>query len=140
MAYCPPSEDRIQLAHVGDSAALLVRGEEVTILTMEHTVAARMVADKWQDANEAIPPSAHHTLTQCIGQDLYIDPQIVEAWVQEGDRIFLVTDGITKALPESTLFKCLTGKAPIDKICHSITFQVEAAGSPDNYTIVGVQF
>jgi protein phosphatase len=140
MARFHPQRRIVEIAHVGDSAAILVSEGSVRMLTMEHTVAARMVAEQWQDASEAIPLTAHHTLTQCIGQDLYIDPQILEIPVQEGDRFFLVTDGVTKAVPESTLIQTLTGKAPIGKLCQGLTFQIEAAGSPDNYTIVGVEF
>jgi protein phosphatase len=140
MALCHPEKNSVEIAHVGDSAAILVSKGKVRMLTMEHTVAAKMVAEEWQDASEAIPLTAHHTLTQCIGQDLYIDPQVLEVPVEEGDRFFLVTDGVTKAVPENTLIQSLTGKAPIGKLCQGLTFQIEAAGSPDNYTIVGIEF
>ena len=130
----------LQIAHVGDSAALVVHGGKVRMLTMEHTVAARMVAEQWQDAWEAIPLSAHHTLTQCIGQDLYIDPQVLEVDIHRGDRFFLVTDGVTKAIPEGTLNQSLSAKTSIGQLCQGLTFQIEAAGSPDNYTIVGIEF
>ena len=140
MARCLPDGQSMEIAHVGDSAAILVTEGQVRMLTMEHTVAARMVAEEWQDASEAIPLTAHHTLTQCIGQDLYIDPQVLEVPIQAGDRFFLVTDGVTKAIPENTIKQSLTGNAPIGKICQGLTFQIEAAGSPDNYTIVAVEF
>ena len=83
-----PDRNRLQIAHVGDSAALVVSGGKVRMLTMEHTVAARMVAEQWQDASEAIPLTAHHTLTQCIGQDLYIDQQVLEV-LGEGRAVLL---------------------------------------------------
>jgi protein phosphatase len=135
-----PEREVLEIGHVGDSAAIIVSKGKVGTLTVEHTVAARMVAEQWHDASDAIPLSAHHTLTQCIGQDLYIDPQLMEVPVQEGDRIFLVTDGVTKALPERTLIQSLNGQAPIGKIYQSLTFQIEAAGSPDNYTVIAVEF
>lgn len=130
----------LQIAHVGDSAGLLVSKGTVRMLTMEHTVAARMVAEQWQDASEAIPLTAHHTLTQCIGQDIYIDPQVLEVSVKPGDRFFLVTDGVTKAIAEGTLNQSLTAKTAIGQLCQGLTFQIEAAGSPDNYTVVGIEF
>src|SRR5210317_2015702 len=58
----------IEIAHVGDSAAYIVADGTVSLVTMEHTVAARMAENTWEDASEAIPLAAHHTLTQCIGQ------------------------------------------------------------------------
>ena len=140
MARYLPGQKVLQIAHVGDSAAIVASKGKVRMLTMEHTVAARMVAEQWQDASEAIPLTAHHTLTQCIGQDIYIDPQVLEVPVFAGDRFFLVTDGVTKAIPEGTLNQSLTAKSPIGQLCQALTFQIEAAGSPDNYTVVGIEF
>jgi protein phosphatase len=140
MARHLPEREVLEIAHIGDSAACRVHDGKVTVLTDEHTVAARMVADRWEDASEAIPLTAHHTLTQCIGQDLYIDPQILEVPVAKGDRFFLFTDGVIKILPEAILLNSLTEKSPLDRICQSLTFRVEAAGSPDNYTVVAVEF
>jgi serine/threonine protein phosphatase PrpC len=130
----------LQLAHVGDSAAYLVHGDKLEVLTREHTVAARMMDDQWMDASEAIPLSAHHTLTQCIGQDLYIDPQVAEFPIQGGDRLFLLTDGVIKPLPEGVLHAILCRREPVASIGQSLSFKVEAAGSPDNYTIIAIEF
>jgi protein phosphatase len=131
---------RLELAHVGDSAALLRSGDELTQLTVEHTVAARMVENQWEDACESIPPSAHHTLTQCIGQEPYIDPQVLQVAVKPGDRLFLATDGVVKPVVDARLRQCLLGNDSLERICQALTFQVEIAGSPDNYTIVAVEF
>ena len=134
-----PDGERMAIAHIGDSAAYLVRDGVVSMLTEEHTLAARMVADEWAHACEAIPPSAHHTLTQCIGQELYIDPQVVEFPLQQGDRIFLFTDGVTKPMSESQLTEALLIDDSIERICQALTFRIEIAGSPDNYTIIALE-
>lgn len=130
----------VEIVHVGDSAACLVEKGQITTITQEHTVAARMAEDRWEDASEAIPLSAHHTLTQCIGQDLYIDPQVVKIPIRSGSRIFFLTDGITKPINESKLNSFLLDSGSLSKIGQSLSFRIEAAGSPDNYTIVAVEF
>jgi protein phosphatase len=134
-----PGKGTVEIAHVGDSAAYLVRDEEAHLLTVEHTVAARMVAAQFEEAAEAIPASAHHTLTQCIGQELYIDPQIIEIPIQKGDRIFLFTDGVTKPVSEAQLEEALVIKDSLERVCQALTFRIEIAGSPDNYTIASVE-
>lgn len=130
----------VEIAHVGDSAAYLVEEGSVRCLTREHTVAARMMAENWQDASEAIPLSAHHTLTQCIGQNLYIEPEVATFPIQPGARLFLLTDGVTKPLGEEALASVLLGKDPVGAICQRLSFKIEMAGAPDNYTIVAVEF
>ncbi|NDV63282.1 serine/threonine-protein phosphatase [Puniceicoccales bacterium CK1056] len=133
-------EEILELVHIGDSAAYLVTNDKAHLITVEHTVAARMIASQFEEACEAIPASAHHTLTQCIGQDLYIDPQVAEFKIQEGDRLFLLTDGVTKALDEESLRESLEVRESLESICQTLTFRIEVAGSPDNYTIAAVEF
>lgn len=135
-----PMEGSIELAHVGDSSAYLVSEGRMTLLTEEHTVAARMIATNFEAACEAIPASAHHTLTQCIGQEPYIDPQLAHFPVRPGDRLFLFSDGVTKPLEEATFRECLLLPDPVQRICQALSFRIEIAGSPDNYTLVGVEF
>ena len=135
-------EDRqvFEWAHVGDSNAYHVSKGKASLLTVDHTVATRMTTqDEWRNTPHPIPVSAHHTLTQCIGQDLYIEPDTMETPFRPGDRFFLFTDGVTKSISEHILIKTLTSNNPIDSICQALSFQVEAAGSPDNYTIVAVE-
>lgn len=140
MARYRPEKELLELVHVGDSAAYLIVDKEARLITDEHTVAARMIASRFEEACEAIPASAHHTLTQCIGQDLYIDPQVAEFIVRQGDRLFLFTDGVTKALPEEDLRTSIEAGDSLENICQTLTFKIELAGSPDNYTIAAVEF
>jgi len=135
-----PGPSRLQLGHVGDSSAFLVSDGKVRQLTEEHTVAARMIESQFEEADDAIPASAHHTLTQCIGQELYIDPQIGEFDLKTGDRLFLCSDGVSKPLREGQMQECLLMEDSLERICQSLTFRIEIAGSPDNYTIVAAEF
>ena len=140
MIRCLFDQQQIEMAHVGDSAAYLVSKGQARRLTIEHTVAARMVSSHWEEDMEDIPLSAHHPLTQCIGQELYIDPQFLNLDVQTGDRLFLLTDGSTKPVEEAQLIEALCLDDQLDRVCQALTFRIEIAGSPDNYTMVAVEF
>jgi len=138
-----PEAGRVDVAHIGDSAAWLVRDGTARLLTVEHTVAARMAeaaALPYGVEEETIPLLAHHTLTQCIGQDPYIDPQAMEIPLQEGDRLFLLTDGVSKPLAEDALRQALEQPGTLERVCQGLTFRIELAGAPDNYTIVALEF
>lgn len=140
LARLRPHQDRLEIAHIGDSMACMVRDQRVARLTTEHTVATRMAAETWRDASEVIPPSAHHTLTQCIGQNESIEPQFLDMDLLPRDRLFLFTDGVTKPLSASGLDTCLIRPGPLEDVCQSLSFRIEAAGSPDNYTMVALAF
>lgn len=140
LARCLENGESVEITHVGDSAAYRVRDGACERLTVEHTVAARILAGEFDQADEAIPLAAHHTLTQCIGQEPFIDPQLVTYKVRPGDRLFLFTDGVTKAVAEPQLRETLVSTDSLEKVSQTITFLVEVAGSPDNYTLVAIQF
>jgi len=140
MVRVRPGQAVLELGHVGDSAAYLLRDGSVTMLTEEHTVAAAQVATHYESASEALPPGAHHTLTQCIGQDLFIDPQIRSLTIRKGDRLFLITDGVNKPIEGPQLNEALAIDDSLERVCQALTFRIEIAGSPDNYTIVAAEF
>lgn len=135
-----PEQNSIELIHIGDSTAILIRDQRAARLTIEHTVATRMATEQWRDAGEAVPPSAHHTLTQCIGQNETIEPQCLNMDLRSGDRLFLLTDGVTKPLAEPNLDTCLLRPGSMEDLCQSLSFRIESAGSPDNYTMVALAF
>jgi protein phosphatase len=128
----------IQVAHVGDSAAWLVSGGQARCLTTEHTV-GRLMMDAPDGVDEDIPASAYHRLTQCMGQMASIEPQIIDLPLCSGDRCFLCSDGVSKALAAERLEQLLALPASLDVVCQQITFAVEAAGAPDNYTLVAFE-
>lgn len=128
---------RLQMAHVGDCGAYLVRSGCLQLLSIEHTVAARMNSHGEED--DDIPAIAFHTLTQCMGSFPYIEPQVLEMEYHAGDRFFLFTDGVIKSIVPKRLELELLRHATLEKICQSLSFMVEAAGSPDNYTMVAFE-
>jgi len=82
------------LAHVGDSRAYLIRNERVTCLTADHTTVGDLVRAKLISADKIRTHAQRSILTKAVGLGLFIQPDITNFRLQEGDRIILCSDGL----------------------------------------------
>lgn len=128
--------ERLTIAHVGDSAAYLLRKGRLEKLTQDHTLEQEWIAEHGEAGRATMPPEMTHTLTRCIGQntDLGIDQAVHR--LQPGDRLLLCTDGLNKVLSEATLeHALLTAKTP-QKACEGLTHLANEKNGPDNITAI----
>ncbi|NBB80447.1 MAG: SpoIIE family protein phosphatase [Verrucomicrobia bacterium] len=131
--------DQLTIAHVGDSAAYLLRGGHLEKLTLDHTMEQEWIAQRGEAARAAMPPEMSHTLTRCIGQndELQVDQTVHR--LKSGDRVLLCTDGLNKVLPEATIEEALRNAATPEDSCKELTELANQSAGPDNITIIVLQ-
>jgi protein phosphatase len=95
---------RLTIAHVGDSAAFLLRNNVLSQLTQEHTVAAEHRA-----LGRTPPPHSEHMLSSCMGLALLPKVDINETELQPGDRLLLCSDGLCKPASSAEMAAVLAG-------------------------------
>lgn len=102
--------NQLHLAHVGDSRAYLVRGQQATCLTRDHTQVADLVRAK------VIPPDRlrghpqRSILTHTIGLNPFVRPDFSRVSLQEQDRLILCSDGLWSVVEDED-FARLAGQA-----------------------------
>ncbi len=84
----------VYLAHIGDSRAYLIRNERVTCLTADHTTVGDLVRAKLISADKIRTHAQRSILTKAVGLGLFIQPDITNFRLLEGDRIILCSDGL----------------------------------------------
>jgi protein phosphatase len=127
--------DRAHLAHVGDSRAYLLRGDQLTRLTKDHTVVQQEI-----DAGRLTPELARlvphrNILTQSVGFHGPVEPDATTRVLGAGDVYLLCSDGLTDVLDDRALAKLMAGRDPEDMVDHLIESAIEA-GAEDNVTVV----
>ncbi len=125
---------QVKLAHVGDSAGFLWTRGTGKRLTQDQTIAERMR----QDGVSSISEYYEHVLTQCIGQAEEIEPEFVESKLEEGDRILLCTDGLTKTLTDEEIFELLESINDPTHLAKRLVAEANDRGGPDNCTVVAI--
>ncbi|MGH8892341.1 MAG: PP2C family protein-serine/threonine phosphatase [Actinomycetes bacterium] len=114
------SDQSARIVHVGDSRAYLLDPEGgLEPLTRDHGM--------------------HGYLTQALGLDRDVDPDVAEVDCPQGSRLLLCTDGLTNMVDDDDV-AALLGSGDAQQGCDAL---VEAAldnGGVDNVTVVVVAF
>jgi protein phosphatase len=130
-------DDHLQLAHVGDSRAYLLRDGSLEQLTTDHTVVGELVRrGRLTPAQAAIHPE-RSILTRAVGLDPTVPvdlPDLLE--LRAGDQVLLCSDGLTEAVDDGRIAELLATAGDGDAACRSLIDAANAAGGPDNITVV----
>jgi PPM family protein phosphatase len=129
-------DDRLRLAHVGDSRAYLVRQGDLRRLTEDHTLVHRMVLEGDLTAEEAELHPHRNILTRVLGvdPDLELDEDLVD--LRPGDRILLCSDGLTGMLSEDRIARVLAEEPEPAGAVERLIRESNEAGGIDNITAV----
>jgi protein phosphatase len=130
-------ERHLQLAHVGDSRAYLLRDGSLEQLTTDHTVVGELVRrGRLTPAQAAIHPE-RSILTRAVGLDPRIPvdtPDPLE--LHDGDQVLLCSDGLTEAVDDDQIADLLSSTPDGTAACQALIDAANAAGGPDNITVV----
>ena len=126
----------IHIAHVGDSRAYLIRGGKSMCLTKDHSRVGEMVRLKILSPDKARTHSQRSVLNKCLGLDLFVQPDIFEVPVQDGDILLLCSDGVWSMI-EDQEFGSLASKATsAETLNRTIINLALERGSDDNVSVV----
>jgi serine/threonine protein phosphatase PrpC len=129
--------DLLQLAHVGDSRAYLLRDGTLDQRTTDHTVVGELVRrGRLTPAQAAIHPE-RSILTRAVGLDPRIPvdtPDPID--LHPGDQILLCSDGLTEAVADPQITEILSTHPDGNAACTALIDAANDAGGPDNITVV----
>ena len=130
-------DHHLQLAHVGDSRAYLLRDGSLAQLTTDHTVVAELVRRGRLTPEQAAIHPERSILTRAVGLDPRVPvdtPDPLE--LHDGDQVLLCSDGLTEAVDDDQIAELLATTHDGDAACRSLIDAANAAGGPDNITVV----
>jgi PPM family protein phosphatase len=129
---------QVQLAHVGDSRAYLMREREgLRQVTNDQTIVGELVRQGRLTPDEAAHHPQRSVVTRAVGldPDLEVDtPPPLE--LAPGDQLMLCSDGLTDAVMDARLAEILGAGLDGQATCQALIDAANAAGGPDNITVV----
>lgn len=132
---------RVYVAGLGDSRAYLIRGDQVELLTVDHSVAQTLVATGVLRADEARHSHWQHVLYKFLGCAEMADGADVRPFTpQAGDRLLLASDGLTGHVDENDLRAGARAFTDPQAWCEHLVQLALERGSRDNVTCVVVAF
>lgn len=130
-------ERRLYFAHVGDSRLYLVRSEEISRLTRDHSYVGRLVESGIVRSEDAQAHPQRHILTAALGSGKEIAPDSADLPVplHSGDSVLLCTDGLWSVVGEAELADAVRSHSPV-QACRTLVEMALENGGPDNVTVM----
>jgi protein phosphatase len=133
-------DNYMQIAHVGDSRAYLIRGGKPVLLTQDHSVVQEMVrAGRLTEEQARINPYKN-LITRCLGHDDKVEIDQTPVEIRPNDWIVLCTDGLPTVLRDEQIGEAVEHLDEPQRACEELVKQTLDGGAPDNVTVVAVRF
>ncbi len=127
------------VAHVGDSRIYLMRGDEASQLTTDHTAAEVLVIKGELSAEEALISPYRNVLVNALGVSPDIIVEMAHLTLQKGDRFLLCSDGLHDYFPNPVeLYDQVTTHEP-EQALQNLIDTAKERGGHDNITGIIVE-
>ncbi len=134
-------DERLNVAHVGDSRVYLVRASELSQLTSDHSWVNEQIQNGIISPDQARSHPLRNVVTRALGgkSDLRVDMRGLKAEAQ--DILLLCTDGLTTMMSDEEIRQCLLKWAPdIDQAAQELVNGANEHGGEDNITVLLIRF
>jgi len=129
-------EGILYLAHVGDSRCYRIRENNITRLTQDHSWVAERVSSGLLSEEEARNHPKNNVLTQAVGFDEVIRPQLRQEIVVVGDKYLFCSDGLTNMLEENEIRDIILRNSHPQRACDRLVEMANIRGGLDNITVL----
>lgn len=130
--------DRLAIAHVGDSRAYLLHNGALQQITRDHSVVADLVESGEISPEEARTHQWRSYITRALGLDPYMTADLYELAVSGGDRLMLCSDGLYSMVSDALIERVLREEADPQACADVLVEAALEAGGADNVTVVVV--
>ena len=124
----------IVTAHVGDCRLYLLRDNEFTQLTKDHTYVGEQVQFGLLTPEQARVHPKRHLLSRSLGKDLIVGTDVLSLDLKPGDVLAQCSDGVHGLIADSELAEILRTNPP-EAACRTVVERARAAGGRDNLSI-----
>src|SRR4051812_8730569 len=96
-------DNRISVAHVGDSRLYRLRGSTIEQVTLDHSLLQELVDRGFYSPEEAQRASNKNYVTRALGVETQVDVEMQEHPVNKGDYYLLCSDGLSDMMGDDDM-------------------------------------
>ena len=129
--------DQAYIANVGDSRTYLLLKQNLTPITRDHSLVARLVESKQIEPEDIYTHPQRNLIYRSLGAGhKSIEVDIFHQTLQKGDSLLLCSDGLWEMVRQQDLLKVLSEESSPQKICETLIDMANANGGEENITAV----
>lgn len=129
--------NRMTIAHVGDSRLYRVKKDKLEQITQDHTLLRELIERGFYTEEQARNSPNKNLVTRALGVDKDVEVDIQEEIVTPGDRFLLCSDGLTDMLEDDEISSILKEYSDnIDTCAQALIDQANDKGGLDNVSVI----
>ncbi len=133
------SQGRFFIGHVGDSRVYRIRGNQIGLLTEDHSLLNDYKRMKAMSGDEAESFPHKNVVVRALGLAPQVFVDIIVEEYQVGDLYLLCSDGLCDMLKDDAILATVTRFQSIDTAAQTLVQQANEAGGVDNITALIVR-
>ncbi len=133
---CMFYDNKISIAHVGDSRAYRLRGEKFEQLSLDHSLLQELVDRGFYSAEEAQRSTNRNYVTRALGVEPSVEVEVHEFEVVPGDIYLLCSDGLPDMVEDEDIHLTIsTFNASLDIVGKQLIELANDHGGRDNVSV-----
>lgn len=140
MTACVAEENSVTAVQVGDSRLYLIRRDEITQITKDHSLVEMLVESGKITKEEARYHPQKNIITRALGTDKTVDADIYEFATEKDDVILLCSDGLVNMVEDEEILSVINNCETLDDAANKLVTAAEEAGGTDNITVILIRF
>lgn len=131
--------ERAYITNIGDSRVYYLSNNKLKLLTSDHSLVNELVKTGEITVEEAKSHPQRNILTQALGSNETLDPEIIQIKINQGDKFLLCSDGLTGSVSDALIQKLMSQKIDPEIIVDQLINSANEFGGADNITAVLVE-
>jgi serine/threonine protein phosphatase PrpC len=131
---------QVTIAHVGDSRAYSVYPDgRIEPITRDHSLVRRLEELGHLSKDEAANFPHRNVLIRALGQGESLEADIFTIPFPQTGYLMICSDGLWGVISEKDIYRSITEAPNLHRACQNMIEAANAAGGPDNITVILVQ-
>ena len=137
---CMFYDNKVSIAHVGDSRAYRVRDGELEQLTLDHSLLQELVDRGFYSAEEAQRSTNRNYVTRALGVESTVEVEVHEHKVLPGDVYLLCSDGLNDMVEDEDIHLTIkTFNDSLEVVGQQLVDLANDHGGRDNVSVMLAQ-
>ena len=133
-------DDKITVAHIGDSRLYRLRGEEFKQITRDHSLLQEQIDSGMITVEQARHSQNKNLVTRALGIDPSVEPEVHDYDVAPGDIYLFCSDGLNDMVEDEEIAMTLQALAANLELCATQLVQMaNDNGGRDNVSVILVR-
>ena len=124
------------VVNIGDSRAYRIAKDGLVQLTKDHSLVQAMVERGELTPAQAKRHPKRNLITRAVGTDAFVDTDIFEVAVRDGDYFLLCSDGLTNAVDDAEIHRLVLAADTAETACCELVKTALRNNARDNVTVV----